>query len=258
MADNCKKCGYEVKPRCGCFNLERECVEPQADAVNIDLASTHQSCDKCHKLYEKQKLTCPFCGHGWDEPYPGYIPTIDEMAGLLSPKPAASLNYVHHDPNARSILVIDLGEQCVVRVELGIYNDVWKLFCRSGHEHESTLMINEPFPAVRDAIDSQDKPLPRIERRDTNSRVDGMPVYLIRQDKDVANDKTALSTSAYNALSELAGKALPIWEGGGKWTQIYPTGSYSVNVKRYKQGEEPTLAVSSVPDNPVAIWRYTR
>lgn len=27
----CGKCGYEVKPRCGCFNLERECVDPQAE-----------------------------------------------------------------------------------------------------------------------------------------------------------------------------------------------------------------------------------
>jgi len=81
--------------------------------------------------------------------------------------------------------------------------------------------------------------VPRIERRNSPSVSDGQPVYLIRQDKDVANDKTALSTSAYEALSELAGKPLPIYEPTeGNWTLLKGSEIPGIAMYRYTRGGE--------------------
>ena len=135
-----------------------------------------------------------------------------------------------------SLLVIDLGDSCVVKVEKGEFHFALQF----GHDLnvERVGIMGAPFEKVRAHIDRVgDKPVPRIERRDTNSRVDGMPVYLIRQDKDVANDGTALSTSVYDALTAInAGKPLPIYEPTeGKWT---------------------LLKGSEIPG--IAMYRYTR
>lgn len=135
-----------------------------------------------------------------------------------------------------SLLLIDLGESTVVKVERGewyVSKDSPSTYFITGE----VKVLEQTFAAVRDAIDSQDAPVPRIERRDTNSTVDGMPVYLIRQDKDVANDGTALSTSVYDALTAInAGKPLPIYEPTeGKWT---------------------LLKGSEIPG--IAMYRYTR
>lgn len=139
-----------------------------------------------------------------------------------------------------SLLVIDLGHSVLMSHESG---REFRFEMPSGREFvfdetcDQYLTRDFSFTQLRDAIDSQDKPLPRIERRDTNSRVDGMPVYLIRQDKDVANDGTALSTSVYDALTAInAGKPLPIYEPTeGKWT---------------------LLKGSEIPG--IAMYRYTR
>lgn len=148
--------------------------------------------------------------------------------GLCHCKPDTSL----------SLLVIDLGDSCVVKVERGDLDSALQIKDhRIVQRRDSVHLVEHPFAAVRDAIDSQDAPVPRIERRDTNSTVDGMPVYLIRQDKDVANDGTALSTSVYDALTAInAGKPLPIYEPTeGKWT---------------------LLKGSEIPG--IAMYRYTR
>ena len=143
-----------------------------------------------------------------------------------------------------SLLVIDLGDSCVVKVEKGEFHFALQF----GHDLnvERVGIMGAPFEKVRAHIDRVgDKPVPRIERRDTNSRVDGMPVYLIRQDKDVANDGTALSTSVYDALTALnGGKPLPIWSGG-IWTELCRAG-------------QPTLGPSDSLNIPVGVWRYTR
>lgn len=145
-----------------------------------------------------------------------------------------------------SLLVIDLGDSCVVKVERGDLDSALQIKDhRIVQRRDSVHLVEHPFAAVRDAIDSQDAPVPRIERRDTNSTVDGMPVYLIRQDKDVANDGTALSTSVYDALTALnGGKPLPIWSGG-IWTELCRAG-------------QPTLGPSDSLNIPVGVWRYTR
>lgn len=173
---------------------------------------------------------------------------FEQIAGMMIPKADTSLQ----------LLVIDLGDSCCVRVEKGSMPHTSSDPMKDLGFYGKLSIVRATFQELRDAIDSQDKPVPRIERRDTNSAVDGMPVYLIRQDKDVANDKTALSTSAYDALTALnGGKPLPIYESG-KWEQIFTTASYSFKVTRYKQDDEPELPVST-PRPPVfTVWRYTR
>lgn len=208
----CDACGVSFANHAGLS--EKPFVDPFAVRERIP------KCPYCNSTSGNHRPSCP--------QRPVKVPTIDEMAGLLAPEPGTSL----------SLLIIDLGDSCAVKCESGKFERQIAGFMYIASTG-STIHIRKPFAAVRDAIDSQDsKRVPRIERRDTNSRVDGMPVYLIRQDKDVANDGTALSTSVYDALTAInGGKPLPIWTGG-TWEML--------------NGEMPK---DSLPCN---IWRYTR
>lgn len=77
----------------------------------------------------------------------------------------------------------DLGEKCVVKIELGQYRKIWNTLWRSGHDHESTLMFNKTFEQVRTAIEGE-PPVPRVERRKTKSTATGDNVYLLFVDDE--------------------------------------------------------------------------
>mgnify|MGYP003443025188 FL=1 len=134
--------------------------------------------------------------------------------------------------NELQLLVIDLGDYCVVKVEKGeiafkIGEILWLLY-----ESQAKLMYKD-FNAIREAIEQ--KPVPRIEV-DRNS----MNYYRVVTDHVLESPLICLDT--YKALSQLAGKPLPVWEGG-KWERLPKTSEYI---------SDP------LDDTGVKIWRYTR
>ena len=136
--------------------------------------------------------------------------------------------------NELQLLVIDLGDYCVVKVEKGeiafkIGEILWLLY-----ESQAKLMYKD-FNAIREAIEQ--KPVPRIERAESRY-VDGA---LIIQSGG-GEFQHYLSPEVFDALSQLVGKPLPVWEGG-KWTRLPKTSEY----------------ISDPLDGTgVTIWRFTR
>lgn len=131
---------------------------------------------------------------------------------------------------SRSLLVIDLGDSCVVKIEKG--DDPMLQFEHLYYSGNSPHLFPRTFEQVRDAIDQQlasgEPPLPRIEHygNDMLLIVSGMrPLRLGGGDIDLsaepAPDILQLTVSGYNALSELAGHPLPIWSPRkGNWTEL--------------------------------------
>ena len=134
--------------------------------------------------------------------------------------------------NELQLLVIDLGDYCVVKVEKGeiafkIGEILWLLY-----ESQAKLMYKD-FNAIREAIEQ--KPVPRIE-------VDGNRMNYYRVVTDHVLESPLICLDTYKALSQLAGKPLPVWEGG-KWERLPKTSEYI---------SDP------LDDTGVKIWRYTR
>jgi hypothetical protein len=135
--------------------------------------------------------------------------------------------------NELQLLVVDFGNCCAVRVEKGrvefIDVDGSKVSLIAG----GPIISHQPCDKLREAIDQ--KPVPRIERNDPvgyrfisgNQPADGGHIWLSQE---------------YDALTNLAGKPLPVWEGG-KWTRLPKTSEYI---------SDP------LDDTGVKIWRYTR
>ena len=134
--------------------------------------------------------------------------------------------------NELQLLVIDLGDYCVVKVEKGeiafkIGEILWLLY-----ESQAKLMYKD-FNAIREAIEQ--KPVPRIE-------VDRNSMNYYRVVTNHVLESPLICPDTYKALSQLAGKPLPVWEGG-KWERLPKTSEYI---------SDP------LDDTGVKIWRYTR
>lgn len=134
--------------------------------------------------------------------------------------------------NELQLLVIDLGDYCVVKVEKGeiafkIGEILWLLY-----ESQAKLMYKD-FNAIREAIEQ--KPVPRIE-------VDRNSMNYYRVVTDHVLESPLICPDTYKALSQLAGKPLPVWKGG-KWERLPKTSEYI---------SDP------LDDTGVKIWRYTR
>jgi len=109
------------------------------------------------------------------------------------------------------LLVIDLGDGCVVKVEKGHFHLPIPESDLDYHGYEGEVLVTKlPFTELREAIEQ--KPVPRIELRKDKSYATGNNVYLLFATKDSTGD--GIEQVAYNALSELAGKPLPVWKGG--------------------------------------------
>lgn len=132
--------------------------------------------------------------------------------------------------NELQLLVIDAGECCFLKVEKGRFetmlfdDDIGGLGFR---------IISHPFTKLREALEQ--KPVPRIE-------VDGGRMNYYRVVTDHVLESPLICPDTYKALSQLAGKPLPVWEGG-KWTRLPKTSEYI---------SDP------LDDTGVKIWRYTR
>lgn len=145
-------------------------------------------------------------------------------------------------PPSLSLLVIDLGDCCVVRVEKGCW--AWPTI---GDLHLDSMgeggrvLIDKPFADLRAALEGG-KPVPRIEREgDDHLRV--WTSYSPHSSGGSLTKTFNINQEDYDALSELCGKPLPIWEGNGTWEQLYPFNE-SVGAQ--------------MPELGLRIWRYTR
>lgn len=134
-----------------------------------------------------------------------------------------------------SLLVIDMGESCVVKAEQGHLDETPLSKMVGTYLKENLYWVSSSFAELRAAIDGE-KPVPRIERELLAFAHKRYYVYF-------HNTRYPISLNAYAALSKLAGKPLPIWEGG-KWERLIHAG-------------QPPFGPQT-GTVPVSIWRYTR
>lgn len=136
----------------------------------------------------------------------------------------ADIVFTHAKPTDLELLVIDLGDSCAVKVEKGSYSTVTGLVKPLNTTYprkiDQPFVVEHSFFELRKAIEG-DKPVPRIIRDNEG--------YLLVED---ANTNEFLAKDTYDALSQLAGKPLPI-HSNGTWEQLVTT-------------------------NGVTIWKYSR
>lgn len=165
----------------------------------------------------------------------GAIPGITKPTGIEdgNTKPTAV------DEPELQLLILDMGDVCIVRVEQGDGKFPHKtLGIGTAWALNNTYLDKRPFTELRSAIDGE-KPVPRIERRDNR---ESPWVYQLF---DISGaDKNYLTPAEYTALSELAGKPLPIYEGG-KWEELIALQS------KDEYGDW-------IDKRDFTAWRYTR
>jgi hypothetical protein len=135
-----------------------------------------------------------------------------------------------------SLLIIDLGDSCVVKVEKGDDLHLPGIAISSAGTSDRASLCDNSFPEVKAAIDAMDseKPVPRIE-------VVGPTLYLptvyslhFKNGREIT-----LSSEQFEELCQLAGVTIPVYEGG-KWTDLT---------------EKPNQCFEQLP---LSVWRYTR
>ena len=141
------------------------------------------------------------------------------------------------------LLVIDLGDSCVVRAEKGetalqIGKGVWRV--DAAEQGYRTQVLYRTFADVRKAIDGE-RPVPRIEPPSNGNYT----LYVGNVVKPYTFD---LAAEVVRAVQTLTGKPLPIWTGG-TWTQLP---SIVENRDDWMRAEWTQNVL------PVKIWRYTK
>ncbi len=133
-----------------------------------------------------------------------------------------------------SLLVIDLGDSCVVKAEQGRWS---KYFTEVWGTADDLCLVHESFDKVKSAIDAMEgdkPPIPRLECP-RNSGYVGLDVVMLNH---VGGEyRNAISQDQYDALCELAGVKIPIWTGG-QW--------------------EDLTVWKGMNDFPIGAWRYRR
>lgn len=112
-----------------------------------------------------------------------------------------------------SLLIIDMGDSCVVKVEKGeqFIFDTLPMPSIVAHQAHGPVVLNVPFAAVREAVDGE-RPVPRIERK----TADGLALHYCNGREDNYRN---IGQHEIDALCEIAGHPLPIYEGG-TWEQL--------------------------------------
>lgn len=205
-----------------------------------------------------EKTNClTFCCHGFQDgracPVCKGVPQFSDNAatvtrtceslvgekGQMNREASAYAKYVGLDAKPEpslQLLVIDIIGTCLVIAERGgIPKSVFRL--PGSFLSDFRYYVDDPFDVVKTAIDGE-KPHTRLEKNQTEAEYR----YKIswRSDTDYEN-WTTISDGEYDALSELAGKPLPIYEGG-VWKKLLASDS--------KVGIDIGECVS--------IWRFTR
>ena len=136
-----------------------------------------------------------------------------------------------------SLLVIDMGENCVVQIEKG--SALWPVPKDNGGvfgryhlaEGDAPVIYPSSFAELRLAIGGGEKPVPRIER----DNIDASRNYRIYR----GEAWEYLSYAGYDALCQIAGAPLPVWTPArGEWKRI-------ASIPRVKL------------DEYYPVWRYT-
>jgi len=152
----------------------------------------------------------------------------DEQAHKMGLCQHVCVPYPKNKMTELQLLVIDLGDECYVRVEKGsMPHTSTDPFKDKGFYGKSSV-VKCSFDELRKAIDGE-KPAIRLE-----DGYDEVGNFMLFTDKSWL----VISSQQYDALSQLAGHPLPIYEGG-KWTDLMP-----------KNGVGWEL--------PINVWRYTR
>lgn len=191
------------------YHFRGDCVKADSEP-ETPTGKPLKSCN-AHKLVWEDDGECPMCFpqfHGCciNSPHRGECGPVSlpQGKGVDMKQPELQL------------LIIDLGDSCVVKVEKGDRMDL--VYCVKGGSFRCTkgniVIHDSPFTDIRAAIDSladTSKPVPRIER-DGN----GYRIY-----EDAGSPWEDLPSDTYGALSELAGKPLPVWTPRkGEWTEL--------------------------------------
>lgn len=142
-----------------------------------------------------------------------------------------------------SLLIVDMGDCCVVKVEKG---DVDKLDLPKGTRNP--WLYDGSFAVFRNTIDAMDSnpPVPRIEK--------GLPcdfpdinIYQLITDEDENDKMHTFYSHEYEALCQLAGVTIPIYEGqSGTWTQLN-----TIENGIYRESDLQMVT-------GIAIWHYER
>ena len=192
--------------------------------INDNGIDFHES-DEKGNLLMSELIYCPECGHPkWDKDHSDC--TYESIAGEAS------------TPSELQLLVIDLGDCCVVKVEKGNFD--WSYCIKGGcfrAEVGAVRVHDSSFPELRSAIDGE-KPVPRIE---TELNQSGYTDYILRYKDGDTICVQFLTQSQFTTLSELAGKPLPIYECG-KWERL--DGKFN--------------PMDAYGELPVKVWRYRR
>jgi len=126
------------------------------------------------------------------------------------------------------LLVVDMGDSCVVKVEKGEFE--WTV-AHTFNVDKSVMLSGHTFAKLKEAIDGV-KPAPRIER--------DFAGYVMIYRGGRQTGATRMMEIDYDALSELAGKPLPIYEGG-TWEDLLP---------------RPEIGIGW--ELPIGVWRYKK
>lgn len=153
-----------------------------------------------------------------------------------------------------SLLIIDLGDSCVVKVEKGRQsyetdaNRTWLRFPHGGDVElwQGKVFTLHSFEMTKTAIDALDTPpVPRVERENGlyelwfQDFVPGMQQA----------GKVVISDTIFKSLCQLTGVEISVYERKGEWKQLLMHRTDSLN--------QDTL-VRYIDDLPLSVWRYTR
>lgn len=161
-----------------------------------------------------------------------------------------SLN-MHNENVTLSLLVVDLGEHCLVKPDIGTCE-----LLPSFYPHVIKLTVGYPqlfpctFAEVKAAIDklaAVTPPVPRIERNDSGNG--NFPYRIL--DTNICG--SFLTQQDYNALSYIIGKPLPIWmPSHGVWKRLFPFELVPTNTI---QATSDWL-ISVEEQMPISVWRF--
>lgn len=164
-------------------------------------------------------------------PPPEYTKWVHPYCADCAEKAANALSYKHVDAKpSLSLLIVDFGEVCVVRQEIGRLTDLPLGENTYSFIEGNVHLWHSPFAAVREALDPV-RPVPRLEHNDK-----GGYRFVVPDRED-----SWLTGAEYDALVQLFGRPPK---------QLYDAPQ-----------ETGTWERLAAPDNsnfPFDVWRYTR
>lgn len=178
--------------------------------------------------------------------------TVDLTAAAMGPGWQRKIASCRPEPDL-SLLVIDMDDSCVVKVEKGDLPDM-----AGSHWCGTKLLVFDPsmtFDRIRHNIDALDgeKPVPRIERQhEPHSQQTAYRVY-----KD--GGSVWHNTEYLDALFGLANVKVPVHEAKkGEWKRLNTHDWAEARKAAGEAGYGIRISLFEEAWCPVKVWRYTR